>query len=198
MINHCVKDFGDRNQEILWNHLSSLRNRMAYYLQGVWGYFYTDVLEVQWKKLTDTLGDMGQQKLQILSPNENGDYPEEKNKPHEGRLKEFEDLRRAIKSYLEAIYVQTFLNFPQIILSIFKIIEHCKTLCAFVEILEAKEKQIYDMESQIKELYQEFDNDVTFFIRLIDNLNQAGSSQFLSQLLMRINYNDFYKLVDLE
>lgn len=54
------------------------------------------------------------------------------------------------------------------------------------------------MESQIKELYQEFDNDVTFFIRLIDNLNQAGSSQFLSQLLMRINYNDFYKLVDLE
>lgn len=63
MINHCVKDFGDRNQEILWNYLSSLRNRMAYYLQGVWGYFYTDVLEVQWKKLTDTLGDMGQSKL---------------------------------------------------------------------------------------------------------------------------------------
>lgn len=59
MINHCVKDFGDKNQEILWNYLSSLRNRMAYYLQGVWGYFYTDVLEVQWKKLTDTLGDMG-------------------------------------------------------------------------------------------------------------------------------------------
>jgi len=153
---------------------------MAYYLQGVWGYFYTDVLEVQWKKLTDTLGDMGQSRIQIFNPNDEGDYPEEKNLPREGKLKEFEDLRRAIKTYLEAIYVQTFLNFPQIILSVFKIIEHCKTLCSFVELLEGKEKSIYDMEIPIKDLYKQFHSDVTYFIRLIDSLNQAGSSQFLS------------------
>ena len=153
---------------------------MAFYLQGVWGYFYTDVLEDQWKKLADTLGDMGQSPVQILSPNEEGDYPEPKIPPQPGRLKEFEDLRRAIKSYLEAIYVQTFLNFPQIVVSVFKIIEHCKQLCAFVELLEAKEKTIYDMETPIKDLHTQFHNDVTYFIRLIDSLNQSGSSQFLS------------------
>ena len=197
-INYCMKESGDVDQEVSWNYLSSLRNKMGYFLNGVWGYFYTDVLEVQWRRLTDKLGDMGKKKVQIFSPNEEGFYPQQSTEPNPGKLKEFEDLRKAIKSYLEAIYIQTFLNFPQMIRSLFSIIQHCKQLATYVELIEAGDRNIYDMEKPLKTLQINFHKDVTFFIRMINNLNQAGSSQFLSQLLMRLNYNHFYQLSEME
>jgi hypothetical protein len=48
---------------------------MGYFLQGVWGYFYTDVLEVQWRRLNDTLGDMGVKKFKVFNPDDGGFYP---------------------------------------------------------------------------------------------------------------------------
>lgn len=150
--------------EKLFTYVANLRSKMSFIVDNIWSYFHLDVLEVQWTRLNKSLDN----------------------------LKEFEDLRRAIKKYLESIYIQTFLNFPEIIRNLFVIIEHCKKYCSLIKRIESGEL-IYDVETDLLDLQRKFDESASRFIRLINHLNQAGSSQFLSQLLTRLNFNNYYE-----
>ena len=143
---------------------------MSFFIVNIWSYFHLDVLEVQWMKLTRSLKE----------------------------LNEFEDLRLNIKTYLESIYIQTFLNFPQIVRSLFKIVGYSKEFCVLISKMEVGGDLIYDIETDILVLQQRFDQHVSKFIRLINHLNQAGSTHYLSQLLTRLNFNGYYQSVNNE
>jgi gamma-tubulin complex component 4 len=157
-------------EERLFIYVSSLRNKMSFFIDNIWSYFHLDVLEVQWMKLTRSLKE----------------------------LNEFEDLRLNIKTYLESIYIQTFLNFPQIVRSLFKIVGYSKEFCVLISKMEVGGELIYDIETDILVLQQRFDQHVSKFIRLINHLNQAGSTHYLSQLLTRLNFNGYYQSVNNE
>lgn len=137
--------------------IAGLRSKMAFVIEGLLSYFYLDVLEVRWAKLKDSLSS----------------------------LKEFEDLRRQVSSYLESIYSHTFLNHPQIIALVFNLVN---TIKEFLRDLNEG-----PTDESITRLHEEFDTSISKLLARIEDLNSKSSSQYLSQLLIRLNFNRYYE-----
>ncbi len=153
-----------RQEDLLYTRYACLRAKVSFVIDSLLSYFYLDVLEVKWASLKDALP----------------------------ALKEFEELRRLVTGYLESIYVHTFLNNPVVVDKIFSMIKLAKKYCHTVERLQQGEK-IADVFSEVKECNSKFDATVAEFMRHLNNLNQASSSQFLSQLLTRLDFNEYYQ-----
>ena len=136
---------------------------MSFVIDNLWSYFHIDVLEVQWIKLQNKFKE----------------------------LKEFEDLRSLINVYLSDIYIQAFLTYPDIIRSIFQIVKNCKQMSAFLKRIE-QGTSIYELESDMFELKKTYDSNVEKFIKLLTRMNQVGNSQYLTQLITRLNFNNYY------
>lgn len=137
--------------------MAGLRSRMTFVIDALLSYFYLDVLEVRWAKLKESLAT----------------------------LKEFEDLRRQVSSYLESIYSHTFLNYPVIISQVFALVAVVKRFL--------NELQLEPTDESMDQLHEEFDNNTARFLNKIDDLNSKSSSQYLSQLLIRMNFNRYYE-----
>lgn len=155
------------NDKQLFSSVSSLRSKMSFFIDNLLSYFYIDVLEVRWGKLKDKFSG----------------------------LKEFEQLRQAVSEYLDSIYLNVFLHQPSVIKSIFGIVDECRHFIAAVEKLEEGD-DIYALEQRLLVCRRNFDQKVVEFMRLIDMLNQGSSSQSLSQLLIRLNFNHFYRVLN--
>ena len=95
---------------------------------------------------------------------------------------------------MESIYIQTFLNFPQIIRSIFKIVQNCKRMSVLLNRIDMGES-LYELEGEFNLLKKSFDDNLGRFIRLLNRMNQIGSSQYLSQLIIRLNFNNYYEML---
>ena len=158
----------DSKQQIYFK-LSILRNKMNFFVANIWSYFHIDVLEVHWTRLEQDLA----------------------------KLEEFEDLRKALKRYLDQIFVQSFLKSPQITGKLFVLVEQCKMFCGIIERIEQGEL-VYDIAVETQSLQDSFDEQTAEFIRLLTHLNQTGSSAFLSQLLTRLNFNMYYDSISNE
>ena len=137
--------------------MAGLRSKMSFVIDGLLSYFYLDVLEVRWSKLKESLSS----------------------------LKEFEDLRRQVASYLESIYSHTFLNHPQIITLVFGLVAIIKNFLF--------EVQQEPTDESMTKLHEEFDTATSKFLTKIEDLNSKSSSQYLSQLLIRMNFNRYYE-----
>lgn len=137
--------------EAIYFKLSMLRNKMNFFISNIWSYFHIDVLEVHWTRLEQDLA----------------------------KLVEFEDLRKALKRYLDQIFVQSFLKSPQITGKLFCLVELCKLFCGLVERIDQGEL-IYDIAIETKTLQEDFDDQTAEFIRLLTHLNQTGSSAYLT------------------
>ena len=153
-----------KKQDLLYSRYACLRAKIGFTVDSLLSYFYLDVLEVKWAGLKEALPS----------------------------LKEFEELRRLVSGYLESIYVQTFLNNPVVVEKIFSMIKLAKKFCLTVERLQQGEK-IEDVFVEVKDCNKKFDATVAEFMRHLNNLNQASSSQFLSQLLTRLDFNEYYQ-----
>lgn len=148
---------------------AALRAQMAAFVQGLLGYFYADVLEVRWGRLKDSLTT----------------------------LAEFDELRAIVSNYLESIYIHTFLNLPKIIANIFELVAKINKFIALVERIGQQniEEGVWnedEFRDQIREIHDDFDYKIKEFISQIKTLNQISSSQYLSQLLTRLNFNEYY------
>lgn len=104
-------------------------------------------------------------------------------------IKEFEELRKNVSGYLESIFQHTFLNFPQVTKNIFNIVNSVKTFLLMAERLESNG---LDYEIDVQKVKCEFDKGVQELIRHVESLNLASSTQYLSQLLTRLNFNQYY------
>ena len=89
---------------------------MHFLVSNIWSYFHIDVLEVHWTRLERDLA----------------------------KLEEFEDLRKALKRYLDQIFLQCFLKSPQITGKLFCLVELCKLFCGIVERIDQGEL-VYDI-----------------------------------------------------
>jgi Gamma tubulin complex component C-terminal len=148
---------------------AALRAQMAGFVEGLLAYFYTDVLEVRWGRL----------KLSLLT------------------LTEFDELRRIVSNYLESIYIHTFLNLPKIIANIFDLLVRINKFIAVVERMGQQTTETIswndeEFSEEIKQIHNEFDWKIKEFITQIKTLNQISSSECLSQLLTRLNFNEYY------
>lgn len=158
-----------KEEDVLFTRYACLRAKISFTIDSLLSYFYLDVLEVKWAGLKEALAS----------------------------LKEFEELRRLVTGYLESIYVHTFLNNPVVVDKIFSMIKLAKKYCLTVERLQQGEK-VADVFSEVKECNKKFDTTVAEFMRHLNNLNQGSSSQFLSQLLTRLDFNEYYQTLSNE
>lgn len=152
------------DDQSLFNTVCGVRMKMSFVIDNLLSYFYLDVLEVNWIKMKNNLKS----------------------------IKEFEELRRVVSNYLESIYVLTFLNTPAIVQNIFSMVRIAKKFVYLVERIHQGEK-LDDLASEPKKISREFDSIVIEFMRHVNNLNQGNSSQYLSQLLTRLDFNDYYQ-----
>jgi hypothetical protein len=74
-----------------------LRNQMSMIIDNFWSYFHLDVLKTQWDKLKSNMKS----------------------------VKDFEDLRNLILTYLNSISSLVFLNIPAIVNAFFELIDFC-------------------------------------------------------------------------
>jgi len=146
------------------NKLSALRARMSFIIDSLLSYFYLDVLEVRWSKLKDNLRT----------------------------LKEFEELRKCVNTYLESIYLHTFLTYPHVTKNLFAIVGVVKSYLYLMDRVEQGERP-EDIDSEARDISETFDSMICEFIRQLENLNMVSSSQYLSQLLTRLNFNSYYE-----
>ena len=93
---------------------------------------------------------------------------------------------------METLYIQTFLNFPEVIRCLFQIVQICKTFCGIISRIEYEDQIDYRIESEIRIIDQKFNEQVMMFIRLVNHLNQAGSTNFLGQLWTRLTFNNYF------
>ena len=152
---------------------AALRAQMAAFVEGLLGYFYTDVLEVRWGRLKQSLTT----------------------------LTEFDELRRIVSDYLGSIYIHTFLNLPKIISNIFELIVKINKFVALVQRVGEDLSDVGmwredEFRSEVKAIREDFDFKTMEFITQIKTLNQTSSSHYLSQLLTRLNFNDFYNSLE--
>lgn len=136
--------------------LAGLRSKMTFVFDGLLSYFYLDVLEVCWAKLKESIGS----------------------------LKEFEELRKHVSSYLESIHSHIFLNNNAIVSLVFAMVSKAKLFVAGMQTEDFDEAGLHD----------NFDDLVMRFIQKVDDLNSKSSSQYLSQLIVRLNFNRYFEI----
>ena len=86
------------------------------------------------------------------------------------------------------MYKHTFLNYPQVTTNIFAIVNQIRKLLSEVNRLD----EDIDAGVEVDHVNEQFDSAVNEFIKHVQNLNQVSSSQYPSQLLTRLNFNQYY------
>lgn len=100
-----------------------------------------------------------------------------------GEIKEFEELRKNVAAYLESIHSHIFLNNNTIVNLVFAMVNKVKAFCLSCQIGE------FD----VAKMHEEFDDLATKFMARVEDLNNKSSSQYLSQLLVRMNFNKYFE-----
>ena len=54
---------------------------------------------------------------------------------------------------------------------------------------------VYNLEGDFQNLKNTYDNNVASFLKLLNRMNQIGNSQYLNQLITRLNFNNFYDML---
>lgn len=101
-----------------------------------------------------------------------------------GSLKEFEELRKHVAAYLESIHSHIFLNNNTIVSLVFAMVNEAKRFVAGLQTADLDEAKMHD----------DFDDLVHRFTVKVDDLNSKSSSQYLSQLIVRLNFNRYFEI----
>ncbi len=144
--------------------LMNLRGEMAFFVHNVMAYFQVDVLEVQWTRLEDGVG----------------------------KSQDFEEVRKLHDVYLTNITSQCLIHMSKLVKALEELLHTCMKMCFFLDRVEASEEFTSDMEADYGQIKQEFEQQSAAIFRMMSNVKKNQSSPFLSQLLLRLDYNKYY------
>jgi len=144
--------------------LMNLRGQMAFFLNNVMSYFQVDVLEAQWNKLEE-----------IIS-----------------KSQDFEEVRKSHDAYLSNIHAQCLVNMSKLVKALEELLFICMKMCFFLDRVEASEDYTFDMNKDYETIKEEFENQSALIFKMMSNVKKNQSSPFLSQLLLRLDYNKYY------
>ena len=163
---------------------------MSFFIDNLWSYFHLDVLDVQWSKLEDSIHNAKGKSITVIF---NIKYEKI----------DFEDMRKVHELYLTSISNQIFLSFPVIVKAIFHVITQCRRLVNLVQryIILYYFSNCFradiglgknDTAEEYRSIKKDYDNSCSDMIAIISLLNKNQNSPYLYQLLLRLDYNNFY------
>lgn len=159
-------NFTQKNRKVKqhanFREILNLQNKMMFLLGNISNFFHVDVLESQWTKLQARLKE----------------------------VQEFDVLKKLLNDYLDEIAVQSFLTKPLVVQGVFNIINTCKR---FYYHLEMNENE--GLEGNIEELRKIkaiFEKETLEWLKNLIKLQEAAYSNFLNQLLFRLDFNSYF------
>ena len=141
-----------------------LRAHMAFLIDNLQYYMQVDVLEVQWEKLMATAESCA----------------------------DFEQLVSAHEACLAALHAQCFLQVGAVSSALHQIFQLCLSLCRMLSYPEAAERQAAAYRAQFGTLQREFQRQAAFLFAFLSNMSSPQASPHLAQLLLRLNFNEFF------
>ena len=152
-------------QRALLMPLWRLRAHMAFLIDNLQSYLHADVLDVQWHAL--------------MSAAQTCD--------------DFEALTAAHESCLSALHAQCFLQASSVSSALHQIFQLCLALCRMLAYAEAGSRSAATYRSQFATVSREFSRQSAFLFAFLSNMSSPQQSPHLAQLLLRLNYNEFFK-----
>ena len=144
--------------------LMNLRREMAFFIDNVMSYFQVDVLEAQWSKLEQLVA----------------------------KSQDFEEVRKFHDNYLNNINSQCLVYMSKLVKALEDLLQICKTMSYFIDRIERSEEYIADMEKQYRVIKAQFESQSGLIFKVMSSVKKNQNSPFLSQLLLRLDYNEYY------
>eukprot|EP00826_Nyctotherus_ovalis_P065953 TRINITY_DN9719_c0_g1_i11.p1 TRINITY_DN9719_c0_g1~~TRINITY_DN9719_c0_g1_i11.p1 ORF type:complete len:637 (+),score=139.02 TRINITY_DN9719_c0_g1_i11:150-1913(+) len=144
--------------------LMNLRREVAFFVDNVMSYFQVDVLEAQWSK------------LELLIT----------------RSQDFEEVRKFHDEYLNNISSQCLVSMSKLVKALEEIIQVCMKMSYFLDRIENSEDYTSDMDKEYRTIKAQFENQSGLIFKMMSNVKKNQNSPFLSQLLLRLDYNEYY------
>jgi len=152
-------------QRALLMPLWRLRAHMAFLMDNLQHYLHVDVLEAQWQGLMRTAEQCG----------------------------DFEELSAAHEQCLSALHAQCFLQAASVNNALHQIFQLCLSLCRMLSYAEAGASNEATYRSQFATVSREFSRQSAFLFAFLSNMSSPQQSPHLAQLLLRLNFNSFFK-----
>jgi len=143
--------------------LLNLRNKIALFVDNLWSYFLFDVFEAEWKRLEETIS----------------------------QAKDFDEMRKVHNRYLNLIMSQTFLSSSTITKQINLIVDCCQR---YVDLVQKSDILVINDEFKTNciKINEDYEHTVAEMIQTLQILNTNLSLPFISQLLLKLDFNNQY------
>lgn len=141
-----------------------LRAHMSFLVDNLQYYLQVDVLDVQWLKLTRAAEEQA----------------------------DFEALVAAHEDCLGALHAQCFLQAGAVSSALHQILQLCLSLCRMVSYADVGAASQAAYHAQLETLQREFARQSAFLFAFLSNMSSPQASPHLAQLLLRLNFNDFF------
>ena len=152
-------------QRALLMPLWRLRAHMVFLMDNLQHYLHVDVLEAQWQSLMRTAETCA----------------------------DFEELSAAHEACLSALHAQCFLQAASVNSALHQICQLCLSLCRMLSYAEAGASNEATYRSQYATVSREFSRQSAFLFAFLSNMSSPQQSPHLAQLLLRLNFNSFFK-----
>ena len=149
-----------------------LRNRMSFVVNNLLAYLQVDVMEVRWKELVNAVKESN----------------------------DFEQVKIVHDAFLQGVVSQCFLAMGKVVRAVQHLIHICIRFCFLVRRVEADsldsqfgvKKWSPDIRIEFLKIKEEFENQSVFIFKILSSFKKSKSSQYLTQLLLRIDYNGYF------
>jgi len=162
-----AKTMKNMSDNELFRQAMQLRQHMSFLVDNIYSYLQLDVLEALWQQLTAGLQNSS----------------------------DFEEVCKMHDTYLQKIIEQCFLNYSEVLKAIQDVLYVSQKMCKFLSQMD-QEKILEDEKFpekflQIKSNFEMLSNKIFTMLNSYKTSSHRSSPQ-LAQLLLRIDYNDYF------
>ena len=138
---------------------------MAFLIDNLQSYLMVDVLEAQWQSF-----------MRVAET-----------------CADFEALAGAHEACLSALHAQCFLQASSVATALHEIFQLCLALCRMLTYADRSTRAEAAYRSQFATVSREFSRQSAFLFAFLSNMSSPQASPHLAQLLLRLNFNSFWR-----
>ena len=139
---------------------------MSFLVDNLFAYLQVDVLESQWSQLVANIE----------------------------KSKDFEEVRMLHDNYLRSITDQCFINLQKVMKAMQDVLHMCRLLCRLLKQMDDETVRSADFQNEFLRIKSQFEKQSNIVFKLLStfkNYQAQQSSPYLSQLLLRLDYNNY-------
>jgi hypothetical protein len=161
-----AKNMKDMADNALFRQAMQLRQHMSFLVDNIYSYLQLDVLEALWQQLSADLQ----------------------------KSSDFEEVAKMHDNYLQKILEQSFLNYQEVLKAIQDVLYVSTKMCKFLSQMDAEHLLDGDFAPRFLQIKRDFETLSNKIFNMLNSYKESShrSSPQLAQLLLRIDYNDFF------